>query len=256
MLVWSCLLAAILACTPALAATGVGAAAVHDSSTSEDAGALIAQVAKAYGGRAALEKVSAYRAEGRIVALAQRREGPTSRLFWRPGRLRVELRYPDAPETRIVDGTRGWRGDGGGMEPASGPMLDAMILQAARAGVPWVLIEHVRDARRIAPREHRGRMLLGIELQLGRGLTLRAYVDPATHRVERSEGRLTHGGMETTFETVYEDFRPVRGVLFAFREENYASGVHTGYTALERVEINPPCGRADFAPPPAKNSDT
>src|SRR5215831_3111341 len=82
------------------------------STTLPDPRPLIDRVVLAYGGRAALEGVRAYRMEGRVVAAQQKREGPTSRLFERPGRLRVELHYPDRPETRIVDGEHGWRGGG------------------------------------------------------------------------------------------------------------------------------------------------
>ncbi len=227
-----------------------------DAASARDARELIERVIDAYGGRAALERVKAYRAEGRIVAVRQGREGPTLRLFQRPDRLRVELRYPGEPEVRIVSGVRGWRGTGKEMEEASGPMLEAMVLQAARAAVPWILMERVADARRGKPRELRGRPLAGIEIPLAAGLTLRVWVDPATRRVEVSQGVLDHHGMQTEFETVYGDFRKVNGVLFAFREENYASGAHTGYTALERVELNPKLRPNDFAPGRVKGRDT
>jgi len=228
----------------------------HATVTAQDVRELVERVLDAYGGRAALDRVKAYRAEGRVVAVMQGREGPTTRLFQRPNRLRIELRYAVEPELRIVAGARGWRGSEDGVEPASGPMLDAMILQAARAAVPWILMEHAAEARRIEPREHRGRQLVGLEIPLGGGMTLRLWIDPSTRRVEVSQGTLAHHGMGTAFETAYGDFRMVDGVLFAFREENYASGAHTGYTAIERVVLNPKPRPGDFAPPREKGSDS
>src|SRR5206468_13106425 len=74
------------------------------SATLPDLRPLIDRVVLAYGGRAALEGVHAYRMEGHVVAAEQKREGTTSRLFQRPGRLRVEIHYPERPETRIVSG--------------------------------------------------------------------------------------------------------------------------------------------------------
>ena len=250
----------LLAPGTATAAAGTATPAPGDSSPAtispREMRELVARVVRAYGGRSALRHVRAYRAEGHIVALRQSREGPTLRLFQRPDRLRVELHYPQGPEIRIVAGTRGWRGPEGGLEPAGGPMLDAMLLQAARAAVPWILMDRVADLRRIAPREHRGRPLVGVETPVGEGLTLRAWIDPVTGRVEVSQGVLQHHGMSTLFETVYDDFRPVHGVLFAFREENYASGARTGYTAIERIELNPRVTPGDFAPAPAKGRDS
>lgn len=124
-----------------------------------------------------------------------------------------------------------------------------MILQTARAGVPWVLMEHAASVHMIEPLNLRGRGLLCLEFALATGLTLRLHVDPATAHVEMSQGILERGTMGTAFETICEDFRSVDGVLFAFREENYASGKHTGSTAIEKVELNPKLHDDDFAPP-------
>src|SRR5262249_41068421 len=55
-------------------------------SVSTDVPALIGQIVTAYGGRAALEHIKAYRAEGRVDAIARHTEGPTLRLFQRPDR--------------------------------------------------------------------------------------------------------------------------------------------------------------------------
>jgi hypothetical protein len=230
------------------------AAAASSAAPDTAAAALIERIVRAYGGHGKLDKVHAYRLEGRIVAVQQGREGPTLRIFARPNRLRVELQYPDAPETRILDGTQGWRGAGGPVEAVSGPLLDAMALQAARAGVPWILMERKDDTQVVEALELRGRKLLGLECVLEPGLTLRVYVNPVTAHVEMSQGILERGRMRTAFETIYEDFRTVDGVLFAFREENYASGQHTGYTAIEKVEWNPKLHAADFAPPPKRRT--
>jgi hypothetical protein len=232
-----------------VAVAAAQAAAAGSASPDTAAAALIERIIRAYGGQSKLDAVRAYRLEGRIVAVMQGREGPTVRLFARPNRLRVELHYANAPEMRILRGAQGWRGTPGAVEPASGPMLDAMVLQAARAGVPWILMERRNDTHVIDPLDLRGRRLLGLEITLAPGLTLRVYVNPATNHVEMSQGILERGPMRTAFETMYEDFRSVDGVLFAFREENYASGQHTGYTAIEKVEWNPKLQDTDFAPP-------
>jgi len=129
-----------------------------------------------------------------------------------------------------------------------------MILQGARANVPWILLERATEAHMIEPLERDGRKLLGVEIPLGAGLVFRAYVDPETHRVAVSQGRFDHHGMATWFETAYGDFRLVQGVWFAFREENFASGARTGQTTIEKVTVNPKTGPADFTVPKPSGS--
>jgi hypothetical protein len=119
-----------------------------------------------------------------------------------------------------------------------------MVLQAARATLPWILEELKARTHLIKRRD--GAPVL--EISLDEGLVMRAVVDPQTHRVVRSEGLLRSGAAEIRFETEYSDFRPVDGVLFAFHEENYASGTHTGTTVVKSIQLNP-VGNALQLPP-------
>ena len=66
-----------------------------------------------------------------------------------------------------------------------------------------------------------------VVLDLPNDMTLRLVLDLETYRIVRSQGALRMGPQEVVFETAYSDFREVDGVLFAFGEENYASGMHT-----------------------------
>jgi hypothetical protein len=71
-----------------------------------------------------------------------------------------------------------------------------------------------------------------------------------------SESRMPQGEQVMTFETLYSDYRTVGNVLFAFREENSASGQPTGTITFDKVTLNPKTKAADFGPPPgAKHSD-
>jgi hypothetical protein len=75
-----------------------------------------------------------------------------------------------------------------------------------------------------------------------------AFVDLATGRITRSAGDLDVPGMKTGFVTDYSDFRPVEGVLFPFREGNFASGQTTGETVITKVTVNPPLADSEFRP--------
>lgn len=220
--------------------------AVHAAAGAAPTNALVDSVLKAYGGTAALDKTKAYRMEG-TVASVMRGSGALVRTFARPDRLKITLDYPNHPEARILDGRKGWRSDGkGNMSPADGFLLTSMILQAARADIPWILGERRATIKLLAPMD--GGKLQGLEIFLGEGLTLTVYVDTATGRVVRSSGVLDAPGMKTNFATDYSDFRTVDGILFPFREANFASNQSTGDTVITRVVVNPPLTDADFRP--------
>jgi hypothetical protein len=211
-----------------------------------DASAVIERVLEAYGGVDALAAIESYRMVGELRPVGRSTAIATTRLFSRPDRLRVEIAYPDTPERRVLDGTRGWRERSGSVQPVSGMLLAAMNLQAARADVPWILDAWRDSVRVVGPVERDGRSLIGLELALGPSMLFRAYVDPETDRVVESLGMLLAEGRQVHFVTTYADFRAVEGVVFPFAEENFASGVHTGSTRLLTVEVNPALSADDF----------
>jgi zinc protease len=232
-----CALAALCAAAPR-----PGAAAANTVDT------LVDQVVAAYGGTAALAKVSAYRMEGTVDSV-MRGAGPLVRTFARPDRLKISLEYPGHLETRILNGGKGWRSDAKGkgeMVPADGFLLTSMTLQAARADLPWVLAERKASLKLLAPMDN-GK-LQGVELPVGEGLILTVYVETATGRVVRSSGVLAAPGMKTNFATDYSDFRAVDGVLFPFHEANFAANQSTGDTVIAKIVLNPPLTDADFNP--------
>jgi len=236
----------------------VTSAAGGDSTSlsTADVRPLIDRVVTAYGGRAALESMHAYRVDGHVVtAQGEKREAPTIRLFQRPGRLRVENRYTEGTELRIVSGEQGWRGKGDSGSNATGPMLDAMALQAVRADLPWFLMQHAGEAHAIESTDEDGRTLSGVEVPIERGLSMRAYVDSTSGRIAVSESRMPQGDHVMSFETRYSDYRKVGRVLFAFHEENSASGQPTGTITFDKVQLNPKVKSADFSPPAGAKHD-
>lgn len=215
-----------------------------------DASAIIDRVLDAYGGPERLAEIESYRVEAVLEATRRPEPVNTVRVFARPSRLRVELQYPDIPETRLLDGTEGWRERGTGMQPVSGMLLTAMVLQAARADLPWILDAHRGVVRVVGPVERGEQTLIGLEIAMGPTMLFRAYVDPDTHYVVESLGILVAGGRSVMFETRYSDFRQVEGFVFPHAEENFASGTRTGSTRVTRIEINPPLSPEAFRPRP------
>jgi hypothetical protein len=123
-----------------------------------------------------------------------------------------------------------------------------MVLQAARLDLPALLDAWRQKVVDRGEAELDGRPLRVLALEIGPGLTVEAHVDPASGRILRSTGNGPGPGVPLQFVTVYSDFRDVGGVLFAFREGNWANGSTTGETLLEKVELVAAPSEATFRP--------
>ncbi|GEJ58998.1 hypothetical protein [Anaeromyxobacter diazotrophicus] len=231
----------------ALAVLAACLAAPHPAAAGERVEQLVARVLDAYGGRAALERARIVRQEGTVTSLMHPGAGHLVRLLQRPASLRVEIAYPGAPvEVRVV---HGGHGDRGGVEVTGTPAHAAMVLQAARLALPLALAE---PGARVADRgelERDDRRVRALALALPGGLEVVAEIDPASGRILRSTGAVPvpGAGGRIEFATVYSEWKRVGGVLFAFHEENWARGRHTGDTSLQKVELlrEPPPGAFD-----------
>ena len=153
------------------------------------------------------------------------------RVFAPPDRLRVESRFADeSGEVRILNGDRGWRSG----QEGEGPPYLAMVLQAAGLSLPRILLEGRERLRDGGEVERDGKVLRMLSLELQDGQRLEVEIDPASGRIDRS--RSLAGPL--VFETSYDDFREVGGVLFPFTETTWAMGQKTGRLELERVVLN------------------
>jgi hypothetical protein len=224
--------------TPLLIATALAVAPPPQASeavTRDGARAEIANIVAAHGGLSALQRSRIVRQEGTVTSHMRGGQGRILRLFAHPGSLRVEIAYPEAPpEVRVVHGRYG---DRDGREVTGSPAHAAMLLQAARLGLPLILHEHAGEVRDRGEIERGARRWRVLSLPLPNGLELQVEVDPATHRIARSVGSMPAPGGRIEFATEYSEFRYVEGALFAFHEENWARGYHTGTTALTRIDV-------------------
>lgn len=202
----------------------------------DDIDALLERVAQAYGGRERLAAGSAFEQYGTTVSALHGDEGRVHRAFQYPDRLRIDIRYSkDDRELRVLSGATAWQQG----TPVTGPQYSAMLLQAARLGLPNTLLDHrdrLRDAGTLTG--HSGATLRALELVFHGNLRLVAGIDPETGRILESRGIIAldrERGME--FAADYDDFRTVGGRLFAFHETHYAMGSSMGQTTLERIEV-------------------
>ncbi|MEW6087029.1 MAG: hypothetical protein AB1498_01845 [bacterium] len=204
-------------------------------SQSNDAGALIDQVIEAYGGRGNVLSVKAYRMEAVIQTHIRGENGSVIRVSEGPAKLKVIVRYPNNMEIRLLDGENALRGFAPGkLALVQGPLRDSMVLQAARANIPW-LLDKMRAEIRLTKSKDNSPVL---EVPIGEGMFLKAFVDIKTHLIIRAE-TVSEGEMKLGFAADYSDFRKVNNVLFPFKEENYASGSHTATTTVNKIMLNP-----------------
>lgn len=212
---------------------------------SEDLDALLRKSVEAYGGVDALSTL-VFRQKGRLTSgMREGKEGTIVRSYRRPDHLRVEVSFPgEETEIRALDGDKGWSQ---GRE-AQGMPFHAMTLQAARFALPLNLLERKDELKDLGTVSRDGKSLRAVELPLGGNRSIVAEIDPESGRILRSAARtaaspgmdsaMGRGGRESIeFATTYGDFRTVRGVLFPFREGNYAMGQHTGDTVIEKVDV-------------------
>jgi hypothetical protein len=212
---------------------GIAFVGLVTTAGAEDMGAVVDKMVAAYGGRAALEKIAAIREEGKLEGTMRPGSlGPVVRTFARPSKLRVQVgEGPKFTEVRVLDGATGWR-DG---KKVTGVSCEAMVLQAARLDLPWLLMKNKTKLVDKGTMEHDGRRLQVVELALDNGLSVSAGMEPTTGHILFSSGTTKTGSM--TFETSYGDLRTVDGVLFAFKETNLAQGMKTADTILSKIEI-------------------
>lgn len=213
-----------------------------------DVDILVDQVLAAHGGTERLAQVRGYRLEGTMRAHVRGEDAALMRFVGPGDRLEVLIHYARTVELRVLEGGRGWRGSSQqDLVPVRGPLLSAMVLQAVRANLPWILDRRRGDARAAVLDTGNGTSLEGLEIPVGEGLVFRAFLDPRTKRVVRSQSIIEAGPARIVFETVYSDFRSVEGILFAFHEENFASGSHTATTTVDRIVVNPDEHRAELS---------
>ena len=209
------------------------------NATSLNASEIASRVVAAYGNPNDVMSVLAYRLDADITAHARQKRGAVSRISEGPDQLTVMVSYATDTEIRIFKDGHVWRGPSfQKLTPASGPLRSAVILQAARSYLPWLLV-HAKNTPRL---ESNGDDYHVLDIEPGEDMLLRVFVDKKTFLISRAESLVKAGEKVVIFRTEYSDYREIGGVLFPFLEENYASGVHTATTNVRGIKLNPSSG--------------
>jgi hypothetical protein len=146
---------------------------------------------------------------------------------------------------RVLDGTNGWRNG----KSVTGPSYEAMVLQAVRLDLPFQLLSNKTKLVEKEPSQYQGHKVRTIELPLDNGLAVTAGIDPETGRILFSTGQTGAGPMgRLSFQTDYDNFQTVDGILFAWKETNIANDTKTADIALAVIELLKETPRDAFKP--------
>jgi len=197
-----------------------------------DRDTVLMNLIESYGGELNLGKLNSMVQEWDMVALRGNRHGKDLRSIRIPGQLRVELRYPDNRETRILNGdTSHVIFEGRPAQVAEGPQQSAMRLQLMRLYSPLALWERRESLTLTAEGAHCALSLIE------NGLQADYLIDTENWRIEKVVGTLAINGAEMRFLTEYSDFAFVDGVQIHRKENKYAGGVNTAVLQLRRIEL-------------------
>lgn len=193
-------------------------------------------VIAAYGGTETIERNKSFKQSGALKSSRYENTGTVERTFSRPDKLRIDIQIPGAPpESRILNGERGWR-NGREVPPM---MARAMLLQAARLDLPYLIMNAGRNIKMLGPvNRGDGRDLKGLEIPMQDDLRLIAVVDAKTGYIVSSHGIISVSpsqGME--FATINSGHKKINGMVFATEEAHFAQGQATGNTVLNKSDV-------------------
>jgi hypothetical protein len=217
--------------------------------------AVVVSALEAHGGLAALERAASWRASGTLsIGLEERQSiGPYAEVFAWPDRWRLEMVIDGSPVARTLDGETGWSASAGSVSHLEPETVAG--LQLTRYGLPIVLLRQLGSpsARLLSVgRETRdGRPVDVVDWLREDGGYTRVYFDATSHLLAAAEQleRAQEGGAPIQVLRLYDDERPVEGIVHPFTTVLYARHVRASEHRMESLEIGVPVGEATFRPP-------
>jgi hypothetical protein len=227
------------------ASSAAAAPAAH-----EDVGSLVSKIVAAYGGKGVIEGMKSVYAAGKIDAFMRRDHGTYEVCFKRPRKLRVETKYQESSETRILNGDTGYRGmDGQPLSEAEGGSLLAMVYQYKHFDLPYGLLKDAYSVTGKGKEDLNGKAVEVLHLIDSEGPPMDVYVDTRTFFIVKVTGYfVVAGGRSTALSAEFSDFRKVDGTVFPFRIANFGGGYRIAETTMSVYRINPPIPDSLFAP--------
>jgi hypothetical protein len=231
----------------ALAAAGAGCAS---QPTAEQ---IVERCITARGGAPALAAVTSRRMTGRVV-FAGRDSGAFAVEMKRPGMMRQEMNLSSGTLISTLNGERGWavRSMHG---QAAAETLSAGQVRNMQGGADMdgPLVDWKAKGNQVelmGTEKVRGRDAWRLQVTQANGQKRVDFIDRQSNLEVKWEGAIDQGGQPVTFESYFSDYRPVNGVMHAFRIESGQAGKPLAQVLeFDRIDVNVPLDNAEFGPP-------
>jgi len=216
----------------------------------EDISSLIAKTVAAYGGEKVVEGATGMHAAGDINAIMRHDRGSYEISFKRPRKLRVVTKYQRSFETRLLNGTSGYRGTGEvPLTPVTDQRYLAMVYQYKHIDILYGILHDLYSISRKGKEDLNGKRAEVLHLTDQEGPPMDVYVDAATFLIVKVTGYFVVGeGRSTTLTSEFSDFRKVADTVFPYKITNYAGGQKIAETSMQSYRIDPAIPDTIFAP--------
>lgn len=215
-------------------------------------------IARNVAARGGLERIKAVQT-ARIWGTISFRPGvahPLATEMARPGRIRSEISAQGQTLVQAFDGHGAWSLDpteASGVAQVMPP--DAAKNVAAGADMDGPLVDYSAKGNRVTlvgMDTADGRSAYKIAVTTASGLHDVYYIDSRSYMQTKWEGERVSGGKPVVYESYFRDYRPIDGVMWAFRIDSDTKGQPGAqHIVTDSIRLNRPVLDARFAMPTA-----
>ena len=232
-----------------LAAWPDGLCAEEPTSESGRVAAIMHKVIDVYGGKEAVEGVHSLHAKGKIEAFMLHDQGTYELYFKRGRKLRVETKYSQSSELRLLNENRGYRStDKLPLEEVYGPRYLSMVYQCKHLNILHDLLSGTYEIRSTGQSIISGKKVEVFRLNDKEGAVMDVFIDTQTAFIRKVTAYFSSGQKQIDLSAEFSDFEKVGDTLFPFRITNYAGGLKVAETVIEKYTLNPEIQDSLFAP--------
>ncbi|HSU97427.1 MAG TPA: alpha/beta hydrolase-fold protein, partial [Gemmatimonadaceae bacterium] len=175
----------------------------------------------------------------------------------RPGRIRTEITLDGGRLIQAYDGRIAWMvnpAGGAGGDTAAHVLPEGEARNIAAGGdMDGPLVDYARKGNRVTLAgidTADGRPAYRLEVVTAAGLRDTYYIDTVSHLQTKWQGHRVMSGEPVVFVSYFRDYRPVDGVMIAFRIDSGTEGRPGGQTiTIDTVRLNAPVSDDEFLMP-------
>jgi hypothetical protein len=216
-------------------------------------------IAKSLAARGGIDKVKAIQTQRLTghISFGPDADGPFQVEIKRGGKIREELTLKGKTIVRISDGTSGWIMEGEvDPRPLSGDDLKNL---AGSADIEGALLDYKAKGNNVellGKEQVEGKDAYKLVVTEKNGRVRYDYIDCASYLGVKWEGKILANGKELQVASVFRDYRPVDGILYAFAIDSETIGTpYKQHLVLDKVEVNSPMDDARFGKPGAQPAE-